>query len=117
MLFGAGYRNEDLVFARPDGSRIDPDVVSQAFQRLVARTDLPLIRFRDLRHSHASLALRSGEHPKVVQERLGHASAQTTLDTYSQVEPGLHGEAASRIAALVDGDAAISPLSGAARRT
>ncbi|MBU2607926.1 MAG: tyrosine-type recombinase/integrase [Chloroflexi bacterium] len=49
----------------------------------------------DARHTHASLMLKQGVHPKVVSERLGHASIQITLDTYSHVAPGLQ-EAAAR---------------------
>ncbi len=43
----------------------------------------------DLRHTHATLMLKAGIHPKVVSERLGHASVRMTLDTYSHVLPGL----------------------------
>ena len=53
------------------------------------------IRFHDARHTHASLMLKQGVHPKVVQERLGHTSIQTTLDTDSHVAPSLQ-EAAAR---------------------
>ena len=45
---------------------------------------------------HASLMLKQGVHPKIVQERLGHASIQITLDTYSHVAPGLQQVAAER---------------------
>ena len=54
------------------------------------------IRLHDARHSHASLMLKQGIHPKIVQERLGHASIQITLDTYSHVAPGLQQAAAKR---------------------
>jgi len=50
---------------------------------------LKVIRFHDARHTPASLLLRQGIHPKIVQERLGHSSIATTLDTYSHVTPGL----------------------------
>jgi integrase len=52
------------------------------------------MRFHDLRHTHASLLLVRGVHPKVVSERLGHASIAITLDTYSHVLPTLQDEAA-----------------------
>ncbi|SEU24429.1 tyrosine-type recombinase/integrase, partial [Paenibacillus sp. NFR01] len=45
--------------------------------------------FHDLRHTHATILLKRGVHPKIVQERLGHSSIQITLDTYSHVLPGL----------------------------
>jgi len=58
---------------------------------------LPKIRFHDLRHTHASLLLAQGWHPKMVQERLGHSTINLTLDTYSHVMPTLHEEAARRL--------------------
>jgi integrase len=49
------------------------------------------------------LALQAGEHPKIVQERLGHANVSITLDVYSHVSEGLHGDAADRVAGLIFG--------------
>ncbi|MGI8650938.1 MAG: tyrosine-type recombinase/integrase, partial [Rubrobacter sp.] len=46
-------------------------------------------RFHDLRHTCATLLLSQGQHPKFVQELLGHSSITTTLDTYSHVLPGM----------------------------
>ena len=46
-------------------------------------------RFHDLRHSHAALMIAEGVHPKVLQERLGHTSITTTLDTYGHLFDGL----------------------------
>jgi integrase len=66
----------------------------------VARIGLPRIRLHDLRHGWATLALQAGIHPKVVQERLGHANIAITLDTYSHVTAGLHEEAAEDVAAM-----------------
>ena len=57
-------------------------------------TGLERIRFHDARHTRASLMLKQGVHPKVVQERLGHATISTTLDLYSHVSPGLQQRAA-----------------------
>ena len=54
------------------------------------------IRLHDARHTHASLMLKQGIHPKVIQERLGHSSIQITLDTYSHVALGLQEAAAKR---------------------
>ena len=54
-------------------------------------------RLHDLRHTHATMLLRQGVHPKVVQERLGHANVGITLDTYSHVAPHMQEEAAERI--------------------
>jgi integrase len=62
---------------------------------------LPRIRLHDLRHTHATLALQAGIHPKVVSERLGHATIAITLDTYSHAIPAMQEEAAALIAGLV----------------
>ena len=82
---------EDLVFAREGQARTSmlPGSVSQAWRKLARRTGYPNVRFHDLRHTHASLMLRQGVHPKIVSERLGHANIGITLDTYSHVLPGL----------------------------
>jgi integrase len=60
------------------------------------RANLKHFRFHDGRHTHASLLLKQNVHPKVVQERLGHATISTTLDLYSHVAPGLQEAAAVR---------------------
>ena len=100
---GEVYEDHDLVFCRADGSRLDPDVVSLAFERLVRKSRLPRIRFHDLRHTHATLGLAAHVHPKVMSERLGHSSITITLDLYSHAIPALGADAADRIAAVVDG--------------
>lgn len=58
---------------------------------------LPSIRFHDLRHTAATLLLLAGENPKVVSERLGHATIAITLDTYSHVLPTMGKEAAAKL--------------------
>lgn len=92
-----------LVFCSEEGEPIHPDRFSAAFRRVIKRARLPLIRLHDLRHTHATLALSAGVHPKVVAERLGHATVNVTLNTYSHVLPTLQEEAAERIAALLRG--------------
>jgi Phage integrase family len=67
-------------------------------KRRAARLGLPPIRLHDLRHGWATMALETGEHPKVVAEQLGHASVRVTLDTYSHVTPGVQREAVARVA-------------------
>jgi integrase len=98
LAFGAGYRDHRRVFTRPGGEPLNPDAVSIQFKRRAARLGLPPIRFHDLRHGWATMALEAGEHPKVVAEQLGHASVRVTLDTYSHVAPGVQREAVTRVA-------------------
>ena len=100
-LMGDAYVDNDLVFAKEDGTWIHPDGFSDLFWRHTKEAKLPRIRFHDLRHTHATLALAAGVHPKVVSERLGHASITITLDTYSHAIPAMQETAASLVAALV----------------
>jgi integrase len=90
---GIPFTNDRLVFCIPDGKPLIPATVRQAWRRLIKRLGYPNIRFHDLRHTHASLMLKQGIHPKIVQERLGHATISTTLDLYSHVTPGLQRKA------------------------
>jgi len=76
-------------------------VTIEALKAQAERQMLPAIRLRDLRHTHATLALQAGVHPKVVSERLGHATVSITLDTYSHAIPAMQEEAATLIAGLV----------------
>ena len=94
-MLGIPVKDDDLVFSDFAGKPLLPDTVSHAWVKLVKRTGLDGIRFHDARHSHASLMLKQGVHPKVVQERLGHATISTTLDLYSHVTPGLQEAAAA----------------------
>jgi integrase len=61
------------------------------------------IRFHDLRHTHATLLLKQGVHPKVVQERLGHSSITVTLDLYSHVLPNIQKAAAEQFGEQIFG--------------
>ena len=99
---GSAWQETGLVFTLEDGSAIHPDRFSRWFSRLVDVAGLPHIRLHDLRHTHATLALQAGVHPKVVSERLGHATVGITLDLYSHVSPAMDEDAAERIAGLLD---------------
>jgi integrase len=103
LAWGPAWTDSGYVFTREDGRALHPREVTRAFTRHALATGLPLIRLHDLRHTHATLALEAGVHPKVVQERLGHASIAITLDTYSHAVPAMEAEAARTVAALVFG--------------
>ena len=110
-MLGTRLGDEGFVFSRPDGSTFLPDTVSHAFSKIARRAGLRGVRLHDLRHTHASLLLRQGVHPKIVQERLGHASISTTLDIYSHVMPGLQAAAASKFdEGLIEPESADSPV-------
>jgi len=98
---GIPLKDDDLVFSTPEGKPLRPNTVTRAWAMLAARAGVKVIRLHDARHTHASLMLKQGVHPKIVQERLGHASIQITLDTYSHVAPGLQQAAAAQFEKLV----------------
>lgn len=91
------YQGYNLVCCWENGSFIRPDYITHKFVKIVKYLDLPKVSFHDLRHTHATLLLQKGVHPKIVQERLGHASISMTLDTYSHVMPSMQREAADKM--------------------
>ncbi len=90
------------VFPNSDGGPMRKDnFMYREFRPLVKSAGLRHMRFHDLRHTSATLGLAAGENIKVVQERLGHASAKTTLDVYAKAVPTLQREAAARMDAIL----------------
>jgi integrase len=100
---GTDWTDTDLVLCHADDTMLAPGTVHARFSEAVRRLRPPVIRYHDLRHGWATLAMRASVHPKVVQERLWHANISITLDTYSHVTAGLHEDAAARVAALFTG--------------
>jgi len=96
IQLGISLNADDFVFIRPDGSPINPNAITLAFRRIIKSAGMKGVRIHDLRHTHATLMLKAGIHPKVVSERLGHANIGITLDIYSHVLPGLQEAAAER---------------------
>jgi integrase len=105
LAWGPAWQDSGYVFTTEDGRVLHPQRVTQVFKRLASEAGLPPIRLHGLRHTAATLALTAGIHPKVVSERLGHATVGITLDTYSHVGEGLQEEAATRVAGLIFGTA------------
>ena len=102
LLIGEEYKDQGSIFASGTGDIIQAEnLPHRLFRQLLKAAELPAIRLYDLRHSHATLLMAAGEHPKVVQERLGHSSIQLTLDTYSHVVPGMQDRATERLETLL----------------
>lgn len=109
LKVGSAYVDNDLVFPNTLGGLADPQsVVRRYFKPLLVKAGLPQLRQYDLRHSHATVLLALGEHPKIVQERLGHSSVRLTLDTYTHVVPGMQ-EAATKKLDLLLGYSVVKP--------
>ncbi len=84
--FGDCYHKSEYICTYDDGREIPPDYVTHKFAKILATSDLPKIRFHDLRHSAASLLINSGFNLKEVQEWLGHSNIATTGNIYSHLQ-------------------------------
>ncbi len=93
----------DYVFPSPAGGPISPDSVLNMLHRVLKRAGLPKVRFHDLRHTFATLALQNGVDVKTVSGMLGHYSAGFTLDTYAHVTTQAQREAAKTMSSLLSG--------------
>ncbi|WP_278382486.1 site-specific integrase [Clostridium tyrobutyricum] len=109
---GGNYHDEDFVVCQSNGLPYHPTYISRNYRRILKDNKyrinvngkaknvslyealkIPLIRFHDLRHTHATFLLSQNTNPKIVSERLGHSSIKTTLDIYSHVLPGMQEHA------------------------
>lgn len=104
-IAGDAWENaEGYVFTDELGRVIHPQSFTDRFKRYAKAAKLPAIRLHELRHSHATLALEAGVAPKVVSDRLGHATTSFTMDVYADALPAVEETAAAGVAALVLGD-------------
>ena len=95
--------NSEWVFPSPSGGPMSPDSVLHMLHRVLKRAGLPSIRFHDLRHTFATLALQNGVDVKTVSGMLGHFSAGFTLDTYAHVTTSAKREAAKTMGNILSG--------------
>lgn len=116
---GGLYNDQDYVWAWDDGRPHDPDYLYSTFQKMLKRYNtkiendtalnieqkkekmLPIVRFHDLRHSHATFLLLAGVPVKVISERLGHSTTRVTQDIYSHVLPQMQEQAADEVDKLL----------------
>ena len=87
-----------MVFAREDGSYMEPTTFRKKYQKMLSKAGLKKFTIHALRHTFATRALEAKVPIKAVSQILGHASVQITMDTYSHVLPEYQSEAMSRIA-------------------
>ena len=98
-----GYRMGTMALEEPgDLSRFDsPDSVLHMLHRVLKRAGLPKVRFHDLRHTFATLALQNGVDVKTVSGMLGHFSAGFTLDTYARITSAAQRQAAQTMGSVL----------------
>ncbi len=94
--------NDQYVFPSPNGGPISPDSVNNMLKRVLERAGIPKVRFHDLRHTFATLALQNGVDIKTVSGMLGHFSAGFTLDTYAHVTTAAQKEAAQAMESVLN---------------
>lgn len=92
-----GLGKPELVFSHSEGSPMDPDSITKAFDRLIKAAGVRRITFHGLRHTHISHQLMDGVHVKIVSERAGHASVSTTLSVYAAFIPNMQADAAAGV--------------------
>lgn len=100
-FYGGEYQDHDLIVCRDDGRPMPARSLDHIFERLVKRAGVPRIRFHDIRHTHASLLLSQGVHPKIVSERLGHSTVNITMDLYSHILPGIQEQVAAQVDEII----------------
>ena len=98
---GSAWVDTGLVFTQADGTGWNPNTVSQRFQQLSAAAGLRRVRFHDLRHGTASMALASGVDMAVVSKMLGHSTVSFTNDRYAHLLQGVGAAAAAAVENIV----------------
>lgn len=104
-----GWQEMDLVFPTKFGTPVQACNIRRALRSLIRVSNLPKIRFHDLRHTAASLMLNNGVPVLVASRRLGHAKASITLDVYGHLLPGQQEEAAKLMDNLLPARVEIAP--------
>ena len=90
------------IFPSPlTGGMYHPDSVVNLHKKILKDAGLDHIRFHDLRHTYAVLAIKSGDDIKTVQENLGHATAAFTLDVYGHVTDQMRKDSADRMEQVI----------------
>jgi integrase len=94
---GDKYQDFDLVVCTSNGTPTSQANIKRVMDNAIKRSNVPKIRFHDLRHTHATHLLEKGENVKVVAERLGHSKSSFTMDVYSHVTPSMQKEMVARL--------------------
>jgi integrase len=101
LAWGEAYEDNDMVFARADGTAVRPDQVSRHFQELIARTDLPRIKLHEGRHTAATLLLEAKVDIKIVSAHMGHSTTNITQNLYQHVRRAVARDAVESVLNLL----------------
>jgi integrase len=101
-MLAEGHIGAETVFCTREGGLLGKsNFRRRVWLPVLERAGLPRKRFHDLRHTAASILCELGEHPKVIQARLGHSQISMTMNTYSHLMPGMDRQAAHRVGDLL----------------
>jgi len=104
LLAGESWQENGLLFPSQVGTPLEERNVLRRFQIMCEASGLPKLRLYDLRHTHASLLIHEGVHPKKISERLGHSSIKLTMDTYGHLFEGSDRDSAEKMEKLLGGE-------------
>ena len=104
LFVGDSWQEHGLVFPSQVGTPLEERNVLRRFQKICESIGLPRLGLYDLRHTHASLLIHEGVHPKRISERLGHSSIKLTMDTYGHLFDGADQESAATMEKLFGPD-------------
>jgi len=99
--YGPAFRDLDYVFHNENGTPYHPDSLTTKWRRFLSHSNLPNIRFHDLRHSNATALMAAGVNPRTVQKLLGHSDVSITLNTYTHVLPSMEQEAVDTLDSVI----------------
>ncbi len=102
IRLGENYKDNNMVCCYEDGHLFNPKRFSAKFNELLQGNNLPIVRFHDLRHSHASLLVKMGVQPKEISSRLGHSNIGITMDLYSHLYEETDREVANMFEKLIN---------------
>lgn len=91
------YEDRGLVFPSTRGTLLDPRNVLRDFRRFQEESHVPIIRFHDLRHTHATWLLAEGKPIELIRDQLGHRSSAFTADIYAHVLDATHYDALDQL--------------------
>ena len=100
LLLGKAYNDEGLMFCTPKGDKLDTRYLYRVHCKTLETAGIEHAAFHDLRHSVATLLLQAGESIKTVQEMLGHANAETTMNCYAHVLEEMRYSAADKLESI-----------------
>ena len=102
LQYGSLFQNnEQFVFTNERGEHLVTYSVWRQFKQIVTKMNLPEIRFHDLRHTYATLALQNGVDVKTVSYNLGHATVAFTMDKYMHVTMNMQKESVKKMESFI----------------